>query len=270
MLIVCPNCETAYRVDPSALGTAGRQARCVRCQNVRFAWDPAAFSAIAQGFKTEVEALCGSACSSYSVNSSIEAPVSEAVDPSSGHSSRHYTSSPISEQVPEQERRSIRPYLRPDHPLEPSTQVRRRTGDILRSRIAASQTVLGPAKPLVDLGVDRIAAARSAARAASAEASARSSVVAKRSGKFSQRVRSLVSCASVVLFVIGPVCFVGIVLRFLSDTDVMALSEAMPQEPRTTARTVPPITTDQAGMLWPAPTPVRHSESSGPARPRPF
>lgn len=265
MLIVCPKCETAYRVDPSALGTAGRQARCVRCQNVRFAWDPAAFSAIAQGFKTEVEALCGSACSSYSVNSSIEAPVSEAVDASSGHSSRHYTSSPISEQVPEQERRSIRPNLQPD-----STPVYRRTGDILRSRIAASQTVLGPAKPLVDLGVDRIAAARSAARAASAEASARSSVVAKSSGKFSQRVRSLVSCASVILFVIGPVCFVGIVLRFLSDTDVMALSEAMPQEPRTTARTVPPITTDQAGMLWPAPTPVRHSESSGPARPRPF
>jgi predicted Zn finger-like uncharacterized protein len=265
MLIVCPNCETAYRVDPSALGTAGRQARCVRCQNVRFAWDPAAFSAIAQGFKTEVEALYGSACNSYSV-----ASVSEAVDAPSGHSSRHYTSSPISEQIPEQERRSIRPYLRPDHPLEPSTPVRRRTGDILRSHIAASQTVLGPAKPLVDLGVDRIAAARSAARAASAEASARSSVVDKSSGKFSQRVRSLVSYASVVLFVIGPVCFVGIVLRLLSDTDVMALSEAMPQEPRTTARTVPPITTDQAGMLWPAPTPVRHSESSGPARPRPF
>lgn len=36
MLIVCPNCETSYRVEPSSLGD-GRSVRCVRCRSVWFA-----------------------------------------------------------------------------------------------------------------------------------------------------------------------------------------------------------------------------------------
>src|SRR5215472_17843074 len=31
MLIVCPKCDTTYRVDPAAYGPDGRQVRCARC-----------------------------------------------------------------------------------------------------------------------------------------------------------------------------------------------------------------------------------------------
>ncbi len=44
MLIVCPNCATSYRVEPSSLTAAGRSVRCVRCRSVWFAHDPGARS----------------------------------------------------------------------------------------------------------------------------------------------------------------------------------------------------------------------------------
>jgi len=37
MLIVCPNCATAYMVDPGTLGAAGRTVRCARCKTTWFA-----------------------------------------------------------------------------------------------------------------------------------------------------------------------------------------------------------------------------------------
>jgi predicted Zn finger-like uncharacterized protein len=37
MLIVCPSCTTAYRIELSALGAGGRSVRCARCRNVWFA-----------------------------------------------------------------------------------------------------------------------------------------------------------------------------------------------------------------------------------------
>lgn len=37
MQIVCPNCETSYHLDGSALGPGGRSVRCVRCRMVWFA-----------------------------------------------------------------------------------------------------------------------------------------------------------------------------------------------------------------------------------------
>ena len=37
MLLTCPSCETSFRVDPRALGSAGRTVRCARCQNSWFA-----------------------------------------------------------------------------------------------------------------------------------------------------------------------------------------------------------------------------------------
>jgi predicted Zn finger-like uncharacterized protein len=37
MQIVCPNCATAYDVQPASLGADGRSVRCVRCRNVWFA-----------------------------------------------------------------------------------------------------------------------------------------------------------------------------------------------------------------------------------------
>jgi predicted Zn finger-like uncharacterized protein len=47
MLIVCPNCATSYRVEPSSLGAAGRSVRCVRCRTVWFAHSPEELSAAA-------------------------------------------------------------------------------------------------------------------------------------------------------------------------------------------------------------------------------
>src|SRR5215475_12264968 len=59
MLIVCPNCATSYRVEPSSLGATGRSVRCVRCRNVWFAHDPAPLGAIAQAHRADIEAITG-------------------------------------------------------------------------------------------------------------------------------------------------------------------------------------------------------------------
>ena len=40
MKILCPQCKTAYEIAPTALGSSGRQVRCVRCQSVWFAETP--------------------------------------------------------------------------------------------------------------------------------------------------------------------------------------------------------------------------------------
>jgi len=37
MLIVCPNCSTAYRIQPDTLGAAGRAVRCASCKQAWFA-----------------------------------------------------------------------------------------------------------------------------------------------------------------------------------------------------------------------------------------
>lgn len=37
MLIVCPNCATAYQVESTSLGAGGRSVRCARCRTVWFA-----------------------------------------------------------------------------------------------------------------------------------------------------------------------------------------------------------------------------------------
>lgn len=37
MLIVCPDCATAYQIKPAALGEAGRSVRCAQCKNTWFA-----------------------------------------------------------------------------------------------------------------------------------------------------------------------------------------------------------------------------------------
>jgi predicted Zn finger-like uncharacterized protein len=37
MLIVCPNCASAYEVQPDKLGSAGRSVRCARCRTTWFA-----------------------------------------------------------------------------------------------------------------------------------------------------------------------------------------------------------------------------------------
>ncbi len=40
MLLVCPSCETSFRLASEALGAGGRNVRCARCQTIWFA-DPA-------------------------------------------------------------------------------------------------------------------------------------------------------------------------------------------------------------------------------------
>jgi predicted Zn finger-like uncharacterized protein len=40
MHVVCPSCDTAFVVDPAALGTAGRSVRCTRCGTTWFATPP--------------------------------------------------------------------------------------------------------------------------------------------------------------------------------------------------------------------------------------
>ena len=54
MQIVCPNCETSYQVDPSAVGPTGRSVRCTRCRTVWFAANTAALSEIAATHRAEM------------------------------------------------------------------------------------------------------------------------------------------------------------------------------------------------------------------------
>jgi predicted Zn finger-like uncharacterized protein len=61
MLIVCPNCATSYRVEPSSLGASGRSVRCVRCRSVWFAHDPSALSELAHDHRAEVMAVAAAA-----------------------------------------------------------------------------------------------------------------------------------------------------------------------------------------------------------------
>ena len=37
MLLICPSCETSFRIKPDALGTTGRTVRCARCHKSWFA-----------------------------------------------------------------------------------------------------------------------------------------------------------------------------------------------------------------------------------------
>jgi predicted Zn finger-like uncharacterized protein len=43
MLIICPNCSTAYRIEVPSLGASGRQVRCARCRTM---WVATAESAV--------------------------------------------------------------------------------------------------------------------------------------------------------------------------------------------------------------------------------
>lgn len=54
MQIVCPNCETSYDVDASALGTSGRSVRCARCRTTWFAANTAALSEIAVAHRSDI------------------------------------------------------------------------------------------------------------------------------------------------------------------------------------------------------------------------
>jgi predicted Zn finger-like uncharacterized protein len=53
MLIVCPNCATSYRVEPSSLGAAGRSVRCVRCRTIWFTREPGALAAVTRDFRVD-------------------------------------------------------------------------------------------------------------------------------------------------------------------------------------------------------------------------
>jgi localization factor PodJL len=118
---------------------------------------------------------------------------------------------------PVAERRPIDPNLPPDHPLEPGSAARGRSGGSPADRIAASEAALGPAKPPVipDPGgkSNFIAAARRAAQAAARDAPPRAVLPkdaaagpAKTGGLadlLAKHRRSLVVGASVIVIVAG-------------------------------------------------------------------
>jgi predicted Zn finger-like uncharacterized protein len=54
MQIVCPNCETSYQVDASAVGPTGRSVRCARCRTVWFAANTAALAEIATAHRADM------------------------------------------------------------------------------------------------------------------------------------------------------------------------------------------------------------------------
>jgi len=61
MQIVCPNCETAYQVEPSSVGPTGRSVRCARCRTVWFAANTDALSEIAASHRAEMAQFAATA-----------------------------------------------------------------------------------------------------------------------------------------------------------------------------------------------------------------
>ena len=60
MLIVCPNCATSYRTEPSSLGAAGRSVRCARCRSVWFAHETPEYPAAAEHARDDGRATAAS------------------------------------------------------------------------------------------------------------------------------------------------------------------------------------------------------------------
>jgi predicted Zn finger-like uncharacterized protein len=91
MLVACSKCATAYSVERSALGAAGRPVRCARCGNVKFARDRAALSAIAQAYRVEVEAFLASVSIAQLANSSHEVPETARAAPTTNEPPAEHT-----------------------------------------------------------------------------------------------------------------------------------------------------------------------------------
>lgn len=60
MLLVCPHCETGFRVDPSVLGEDGRTVRCARCRESWFATPVIAEPAMAEAIESRASAFSNS------------------------------------------------------------------------------------------------------------------------------------------------------------------------------------------------------------------
>src|SRR5579872_6160097 len=60
MQIVCPNCQTSYQVDASAVGPAGRSVRCARCHTVWFAANTTALAEISSSHRAEMAQFAAS------------------------------------------------------------------------------------------------------------------------------------------------------------------------------------------------------------------
>jgi predicted Zn finger-like uncharacterized protein len=54
MQIVCPNCQTSYQVEASAVGPAGRSVRCARCRTVWFAANTPALAETAASHRADI------------------------------------------------------------------------------------------------------------------------------------------------------------------------------------------------------------------------
>src|SRR6266571_8852939 len=54
MLIVCPSCATAYRIELPTLGDNGRSVRCARCREV---WFASAASAVPESHEAPAQAV---------------------------------------------------------------------------------------------------------------------------------------------------------------------------------------------------------------------
>jgi predicted Zn finger-like uncharacterized protein len=61
MQIVCPNCATAYRVEPGTVGPTGRSVRCARCRAVWFAANSAALADVAEAHRADMTQFVASA-----------------------------------------------------------------------------------------------------------------------------------------------------------------------------------------------------------------
>jgi predicted Zn finger-like uncharacterized protein len=84
MLIACPNCSTSYDIEPSSLGRTGRSVRCVRCRQVWFATDPGVLSAVAQGYREDVDTTSSQEAMPAAAAAEASLPPSNQADPPPG------------------------------------------------------------------------------------------------------------------------------------------------------------------------------------------
>jgi len=81
MMIICPNCATAYQVEPSSLGAAGRSVRCARCKKTWFAANPQAALAIARSHREDLAALAAATSVADPTESQLPMPAPDAAFP---------------------------------------------------------------------------------------------------------------------------------------------------------------------------------------------
>ena len=148
MLLICPSCETSFRVKPDALGPTGRTVRCARCHTSWFAAPEGAERELAMAETPALEAASPN-FPAIPANDPVKDPINNPVSwrepiaegeaaPTLAPDSIHPMTSTVPEDVVEAERKSARRAL----PRRPASRKASRKGLGIAAIAAAGALVV--------------------------------------------------------------------------------------------------------------------------------